>query len=84
MAVHALCTQQDRFRPLGGGAPTPISIFSPRSASTDLPLALYCSLAAVAAAYGWPADISEDDALARLFALNQSRALANDLAALRL
>jgi type II restriction/modification system DNA methylase subunit YeeA len=30
--------------------------------------------AAVAAAYGWPADISEDDALARLFALNQSRA----------
>ena len=31
--------------------------------------------AAVAAAYGWPADISEDDALARLFALNQSRTL---------
>jgi type II restriction/modification system DNA methylase subunit YeeA len=30
--------------------------------------------AAVAAAYGWPSDISEDDALARLFALNQSRA----------
>jgi type II restriction/modification system DNA methylase subunit YeeA len=30
----------------------------------------------VAAAYGWPADISEDDALARLFALNQSRARA--------
>ena len=30
--------------------------------------------AAVAAAYGWPADISEDDALARLFALNQARA----------
>jgi hypothetical protein len=30
--------------------------------------------AAVAAAYGWPVDISEDDALARLFALNQSRA----------
>jgi len=29
---------------------------------------------AVAAAYGWPADISEDDALARLFALNQDRA----------
>jgi hypothetical protein len=29
--------------------------------------------AAVAAAYGWPSDISEDDALARLFALNQSR-----------
>lgn len=31
--------------------------------------------AAVADAYGWPADISEDDALARLFALNQSRTL---------
>ncbi|MGA7450767.1 MAG: hypothetical protein WBW73_05630 [Rhodoplanes sp.] len=30
--------------------------------------------AAVAEAYGWPVDISEDDALARLFALNQSRA----------
>ncbi len=30
--------------------------------------------AAVAAAYGWPADISEEDALARLFALNQERA----------
>jgi type II restriction/modification system DNA methylase subunit YeeA len=29
---------------------------------------------AVAEAYGWPADISEEDALARLFALNQSRA----------
>jgi hypothetical protein len=33
---------------------------------------------AVAAAYGWPADISEDDALARLFALNQSRAHVAD------
>jgi type II restriction/modification system DNA methylase subunit YeeA len=30
--------------------------------------------AAVAAAYGWPSDISEDDAIARLFALNQSGA----------
>lgn len=30
--------------------------------------------AAVAAAYGWPADISEEEALARLFALNQQRA----------
>lgn len=30
--------------------------------------------AAVAAAYDWPADISEDEALARLFALNQERA----------
>jgi type II restriction/modification system DNA methylase subunit YeeA len=29
---------------------------------------------AVAAAYGWPSDISEDDALANLFALNQERA----------
>jgi len=30
--------------------------------------------AAVAAAYGWPADISEEEALAKLFALNQERA----------
>ena len=30
--------------------------------------------AAVAAAYGWPEDIAEDDALARLLALNQARA----------
>jgi len=30
--------------------------------------------AAVAAAYGWPADIEDDDVLARLFALNQERA----------
>ena len=30
--------------------------------------------AAVAAAYGWPADISEDDALARLLDLNRARA----------
>jgi type II restriction/modification system DNA methylase subunit YeeA len=30
--------------------------------------------AAVACAYGWPADISEDDALAKLFELNQQRA----------
>lgn len=30
--------------------------------------------AAVAAAYGWPEDISDDDALARLFELNQQRA----------
>ncbi|MCK1271368.1 MULTISPECIES: class I SAM-dependent DNA methyltransferase [unclassified Bradyrhizobium] len=30
--------------------------------------------AAVAYAYGWPADISEEEALARLFALNQERA----------
>jgi type II restriction/modification system DNA methylase subunit YeeA len=29
--------------------------------------------AAVAAAYGWPADISQDDALARLLALNLER-----------
>jgi len=29
--------------------------------------------AAVAGAYGWPADISEDDALTALFELNQSR-----------
>jgi type II restriction/modification system DNA methylase subunit YeeA len=32
--------------------------------------------AAVAPAYGWPADISEDDALAKLFELNQARAAA--------
>ncbi|QHP69830.1 hypothetical protein EI171_22570 [Bradyrhizobium sp. LCT2] len=35
--------------------------------------------AAVAEAYGWPADISEEDALARLFALNQERAARDDL-----
>jgi hypothetical protein len=29
---------------------------------------------AVATAYGWPADISEEDALARLLALNLDRA----------
>ena len=29
--------------------------------------------AAVAAAYGWPADLSDDEVLARLFALNQAR-----------
>jgi len=34
----------------------------------------------VAAAYGWPADISEEDALARLFALNQERATAQPTA----
>jgi hypothetical protein len=32
--------------------------------------------AAVFAAYGWPADISDDDLLARLLALNLSRAAA--------
>jgi hypothetical protein len=30
--------------------------------------------AAVAAAYGWPADIAEEEALARLLALNLERA----------
>ena len=30
--------------------------------------------AAVAAAYGWPADLSEEEALARLLALNLERA----------
>lgn len=30
--------------------------------------------AAVAAAYGWPEDIGEEDALERLLALNQERA----------
>jgi type II restriction/modification system DNA methylase subunit YeeA len=35
--------------------------------------------AAVAAAYGWPADISEEDALARLFQLNQERSKPNEL-----
>lgn len=30
--------------------------------------------AAVAAAYGWPADISEDEALAKLLELNLARA----------
>ena len=32
--------------------------------------------AAVAAAYGWPADIAEDEALGRLLALNLERAAA--------
>ena len=31
---------------------------------------------AVAVAYGWPADLSDDEILARLFALNQERAAA--------
>jgi len=31
-------------------------------------------LSAVAAAYGWPADISDEDALERLLALNLERA----------
>jgi hypothetical protein len=35
--------------------------------------------AAVAGAYGWPADISEDDALAKLFELNQARSAASKL-----
>jgi type II restriction/modification system DNA methylase subunit YeeA len=39
--------------------------------------------AAVARAYGWPEDISEEEALARLFALNQSRAAAQPAAAKR-
>jgi hypothetical protein len=30
--------------------------------------------AAVAAAYGWPADLSDEQILERLFALNQHRA----------
>lgn len=33
---------------------------------------------AVLAAYGWPADISDDDLLARLLALNLSRAGSGD------
>ena len=38
---------------------------------------LHASLdAAVAAAYGWPADLAEDDILRRLLALNQTRAAA--------
>jgi type II restriction/modification system DNA methylase subunit YeeA len=32
--------------------------------------------AAVAAAYGWPADLTDDQILERLFALNQQRAAA--------
>ena len=32
--------------------------------------------AAVAAAYGWPADLPDDEVLERLFALNQERAAA--------
>jgi hypothetical protein len=37
----------------------------------------HCELnAAVAAAYGWPADIGEEDALGRLLALNRERSAA--------
>ena len=32
--------------------------------------------ASVAAAYGWPANLPDDEVLARLFALNQERAAA--------
>jgi type II restriction/modification system DNA methylase subunit YeeA len=32
--------------------------------------------AAVAAAYGWPTDLTDDEILKRLFDLNQSRAAA--------
>ena len=32
--------------------------------------------ATVAAAYGWPADLSDDEVLERLFNLNQDRAAA--------
>ncbi len=38
--------------------------------------------AAVAAAYGWPADISEEDALGKLLELNLARASAGDLLAM--
>ena len=42
---------------------------------------------AVAAAYGWPADLSDDEILAHLFQLNQARAAAeragNEMAAAR-
>jgi type II restriction/modification system DNA methylase subunit YeeA len=37
--------------------------------------------AAVAAAYGWPADISEEDALAKLLELNLARAAAGSASA---
>jgi hypothetical protein len=36
--------------------------------------------AAVAAAYGWPSDISDEDALAKLLKLNLSRAAASETA----
>lgn len=36
---------------------------------------------AVAAAYGWPADLSDDDVLARLFTLNQQRAAVEEASA---
>jgi type II restriction/modification system DNA methylase subunit YeeA len=37
--------------------------------------------AAVAAAYGWPVDLSDDEILARLFVLNQARAGVREAAA---
>jgi type II restriction/modification system DNA methylase subunit YeeA len=39
--------------------------------------------AAVAAAYGWPADLADDEVLARLLALNQERATASAPPAIR-
>lgn len=36
--------------------------------------------AAVAAAYGWPPDLADDDLLARLLALNLERATASGIA----
>jgi hypothetical protein len=48
------------------------ALYNERSAWLDnLHRALDC---AVAAAYGWPEDITADDALARLLALNHKRA----------
>jgi hypothetical protein len=37
--------------------------------------------AAVAVAYGWPADLSDEEILARLFELNQARAGRSRVAA---
>jgi hypothetical protein len=37
--------------------------------------------AAVAATYGWPADLSDEEILARLFELNQARAGRSRVAA---
>jgi len=34
--------------------------------------------AAVAAAYGWPADLADEEILERLFHLNQARAAAEE------
>ncbi|WP_217648778.1 hypothetical protein [Falsiroseomonas stagni] len=57
-------------------ARTLTNLYNPRGTAEGAWLdSLHARLdAAVAAAYGWPADIAEEDALARLLALHQAPA----------